>query len=54
MNVNCNYITVIIYKYSSEFNIEASIFLFHNEMAHRCRGVAFMINCLKAGCELIL
>ena len=48
MNANCNYITVILYKYSLEFNIEALIFLFHNEMAHRWRGVAFIINCLKA------
>ena len=48
MNANCNYITVILYKYSLEFNIEALIFLFHNEMAHRWRGVAFVINCLKA------
>ena len=48
MNANCNYITVILYKYSLEFNIEALIFLFHNEMAHQCRGVAFIINCLKA------
>lgn len=48
MNANCNYITVILYKYSLEFNIEALIFLFHDEMAHRWRGVAFIINCLKA------
>ena len=48
MNANCNYIRVILYKYSLEFNIEALIFLFHNEMAHRWRGVAFIINCLKA------
>ena len=35
MNANCNYITITLYKYSLEFNIEALIFLFHNEMAHR-------------------
>ena len=39
---------VLYLKYSLEFNIEALIFLFHDEMAHRWRGVAFIINCLKA------
>ena len=48
MNANCNYITITLYKYSLEFNIEALIFLFHDEMAHRWRGVGFIINCLKA------
>ena len=35
---------VLYLKYSLEFNIEALIFLFHDEMAHRWRGVAFIIN----------
>ena len=39
---------VLYLKYSLEFNIEALIFLFHDEMAHLWRGVAFIINCLKA------